>query len=132
MKTYPFFAGYDSLRKDHFNKHFDEENDFYYFSQVKAQSSKNPKGDKQNLKEGGIIPFGKTEFELDLGLFIELYLSHLDPANPYFFQKPMLGKQFQIHKDETKIYYYSLKGSLKVGHNTVKQMMPKVCSLKFF
>ena len=110
------------LTKDHFNKHYDEEIGWFW-SKVKGEASKNHKKDFQKLKEGGIIPQGDcNEFGLDPGLYIEMYLSHLNPENNRFFQKPSYGKDFKIHKDETNVYY----ANSAVGHTLVGLFMPNV------
>ena len=96
--------GMDKLTNMHFQKFFDEDLGYHY-RQVKAQKTKNWQKNAQNMKLSGIIPYGeKNKFGLDPGLYIESYLSRLDPSNPNFFQASRKGKQFKksIHRNQNQ------------------------------
>ena len=112
------------MTKGHFAKQYDEENGWHY-SQIKLQRSKNQQKTKQNLDEGGVIPFESNEYGLNPGRFIELFLTKLNPFNKSFFQRPREGKKFkkEIHMEIPGQVYYENK---KVGHSYVGKMMPKV------
>ena len=72
-----------------------------------------------------MIPFEENEFGLDSGLWLELFLRHLNPDNPNLFQMPKYGKKMRkaIHKKQEKEVYFYPK---KVGHCLISEMMPKV------
>ena len=91
---------------------------------AKIQGTKNLPKDSQDIRAGGIIPYGANEFGLDSGLYFELFQNYLNPKNNKLFQRPMYGKKFRknIHKKGTKTYFIKKK----VGHNLVSQMMPLV------
>ena len=108
----------------HFQKIEDGENGWCYV-RCKAGVSKNYQRESQNLKKGGLIPFGENEFGLDSGLYLELYQRHLNPGNKNMFQKPTWGKKFRknLHKKKKRDTYYC---NSKVGKTYVGYFMPEV------
>ena len=119
------FSGFDTLKKKDFIKKYYEDDDKWYYVRTKLQATKNHPKDSQDLRKGGVVPFGANKFGLDSGLFLEEYLTHLDPNNECMFNLPMYGKKFRknLHKNRAKeIYYYDQK----VGYHLVGDMMPKV------
>lgn len=125
------FLGIDKLTKGHFEKKYDDENG-WYFEQIKLQLLKNHRKDSENLEQGGVIPFVTNEHGLNPGLYLEMSLKHLNPINDYFFQRPCDGRKFgnQLHKSKSDEVYYINK---KVGRCYVAKMMPRVIiNLSYF
>ena len=116
----------DSLTKSHFKKVYDNDTEEWFWVRTKLLGTKNHPKDSQDLRKGGVIPYGENEFGVDSGLWLELFLKLLNPKNPNIFQRPMYGKKFKkyLHKKQKgKVTYFHPK---KVGHTLVGQMMPKV------
>ena len=118
----------DSLTKSHFKKMYDSDEDESYWVRTKLLGTKNHPKDSQDLRKGGVIPYGENEFGVDSGLWLELFLKLLNTKtkNPNIFQMPMYGKKFRknLHKKQKgkETYFYAKK----VGHTLVGGMMPKV------
>ena len=113
------------MKKKDFIKKYYEDTGEWYWVRTKLQATKNHPKDSQDLRKGGVVPFGENQFGLDSGLYLEEYLTHLDPTNEHMFNLPMYGKKFRknLHKNrENEIYYYPQK----VGYHLVGDMMPKV------
>ena len=108
----------------HFTKIADP-NHGHAWVRCKTGKSKNHQNDSQDLRKGGLIPFGKNKFGFDSGLFIEDYQKHLNPGNKNMFQRPKYGKAFtkNLHKKKKQEVYYC---NTKVGHTYVGKFMPKV------
>ena len=119
-------SGFDTLTKGHLTKLDDEELGSAYV-RAKLQATKNHPKDSQDLRKGGVIAFEENEHGLNSGLYIQLYMRHLNPANKNMFQLPNYGKKFKknIHKKKKggKEVYYS---NQKVGNTYVGHFMPKV------
>ena len=57
--------------------------------------------DSQRLEDGGILPFIDLEDGVNLGQFLEDYISHLNIKNDNLFQRPQRpSKKFDIHSND--------------------------------
>ena len=123
-------AGLDSLRKDHFEKKFHEEIGWYW-GKTKFQKSKQHAKTSQDIRKGGIIPYGPNEFGVDSGLILEMYLTHLNPKNVNMFQLAKSGKNYhkELHKIQSNpgIYY----SNQKMGKMSIAEMMPRVSNFQY-
>ena len=113
------------MKKKDFIKKYYEDTGEWYWVRTKLQATKNHPKDSQDLRKGGVVPFGENQFGLDSGLYLEEYLTHLDPTDEHMFNLPKYGKKFRknLHKNrEKEIFFYPQK----VGYHLVGDMMPKV------
>ena len=119
------FLGFDSMTTRHFKKISDPDHG-HAWVRSKTGKSKNYQNDSEDLRKGGLIPYGKNKHGFDAGLFIEDYQKLLNPGNKNMFQRPKYGKAFtkNLHKKKKgqEVYYCKTK----IGHTYVGKFMPKV------
>ena len=88
------FLGFDSMTTRHFKKISDPDHG-HAWVRCKTGKSKNYQNDSEDLRKGGLIPYGKNKYGFDAGLFIEDYQKFLNPGNKNMFQCQSTEKLLQ-------------------------------------
>ena len=123
-------TGMVHLRKNHFKKMHFEDEDKSYWVRTKLLATKQHKKNSQDLRKGGVIPFEANEFGVDPGLFLELYMTYLNPKNKRLFARPIWGKKVAkilLQYKAKKILFCNIP----MGHNLIGDMIPKVTKINY-
>ena len=113
--------GLSEMKKNMFQKTFDEDSGVWAYQQVVGEKTKNHRFTDEDLRKGGIIPFMEMESGFNAGEFMDEYLKLLNPDCPYMHQRPRpISSKCKL---ETAKCLFERQ---KMGVNTVAKYMETV------
>ena len=104
----------ESMKKDHFAVHFDQDSEQWWVVKNKDELTKNHRDPEALI--GGIMPQNKDDKLCPVRSYM-LYKEHLNPENEYLWQVPL-----KVFNREDPVWY----GKGKIGKNPLAKFMSSV------